>query len=323
MLVYREREGTSGPKHVFRFGRLKCLHDFELTMSDRDSQAPLSTAPSPLAPSAYDRVSSLLIALLILVGTVVTGLLIVYLSARVFARPRAVPVTLASIAGEGGGRGPRLGTDLEPAGLDDRTQADQTELVETLEALPEIVSLQADLLETLEDQGATSLAGKGPGSRPGGGRGSGGIVERTPRAERWEIRFQADRLDDYARQLDYFGIELGMLGGDNRIHYVYHLTKGIPDRRSGPPESERRLHMVWRAGPLAQADYDLIERAGLDPQGRIILQFYPPETEDLLARRELEHAGQRGVNDIRKTVFGVRPAGNGYEFYVMEQYYWK
>ncbi|MFV2067040.1 MAG: hypothetical protein ACC645_08670 [Pirellulales bacterium] len=293
-------------------------------LSNYTARPHLASEAPQLALSAYDRVSSMLIALLILVSTVVTGLLIVYLSARVFARPRAVPVTLASIVGEGGGSGASFGTDLEPMGLDDQVSSDESHLIETLDALPQIVSQRSELLETIDDQSDTwDVKGDGPGSRPGGGRGSGGIVERTPRAERWEIRFQAERLTDYARQLDHFGIELGMLGSDNRVHYAYNLAKSIPDRRTGPPESEGRLHMVWRAGPLAQADYDLLERAGIDPQGRIILQFYPPETEETLARKELEHADGRGVNEIRKTVFGVKQAGDGYEFYVMEQLYWK
>jgi len=266
----------------------------------------------------------MLMALLILVGIVVTGLLIVYLSARVFARPRAVPVTLASIAGTGGGLGARFGTDLEPAGLDDQISSNDSHLFETLDVLPQIVSRRTNLLESMEDPSDTrTVKGTGPARRGGRGHGSGGIVERTPRADRWEIRFQAERLADYARQLDFFGIELGMLGSDNRVHYAYNLAKSTPDRRTGPPESEDRLHMVWRSGPLAQADSDLLERARIDPQGRIVLQFYPPETEDALARKELQYAHGRGVNEIRKTVFGVKQAGDGYVFYVMEQSYWK
>ena len=293
-------------------------------LSDYTARTHLSAGTAQLALSSYDRVSSMLIALLILVSTFVTGLLIVYMSARVFARPRAVPVTLASIAGERGGHGTSFGTDLEPAGLDDQVSSNESHLLKTLDALPQIVSQRTELLETIDQQSDTwDVKGDAQGSRPGGGSGSGGIVERTPRAERWGIRFQAEHLADYAQQLNHFGIELGMLGSDNRIHYAYNLAKSTPDRRTGPPESEGRLHMVWRAGPLAQADYDLLERAGIDPQGRIILQFYPSPTEDLLARNELEHANGRGVNEIRKTVFGVKQAGDGYEFYVMEQSYWK
>jgi hypothetical protein len=79
--------------------------------------------------------------------------------------------------------------------------------------------------------------------------------------------------------------------------------------------------MTWRTGSLKEADRELLRRAGIVSGGRDILQFYPPEVEAQLAQAEKQHAGPRDVESIRKTVFGVRRAGDGYEFYVIEQHY--
>jgi hypothetical protein len=78
--------------------------------------------------------------------------------------------------------------------------------------------------------------------------------------------------------------------------------------------------MHWRVGRLKEADRDLVARAGISAAGKPVLQFYPDETEQLLLQTERDYKG-KDASTIRKTRFGVRPAGNGYEFYVIEQSY--
>ena len=64
-------------------------------------------------------------------------------------------------------------------------------------------------------------------------------------------------------------------------------------------------------------------KAGIDASRREPLQFYPAETASLLAKAEQDFAAAAGkrVQEIRRTVFGVRPGGGGYEFFVVEQLY--
>ncbi len=50
----------------------------------------------------------------------------------------------------------------------------------------------------------------------------------------------------------------------------------------------------------------------------MVLQFFPAELENRLAYMELQYQGRK-AKDIRRTRFGVRVAGKGFEFYVMEQ----
>ncbi|HET6882810.1 MAG TPA: hypothetical protein VFI31_21765 [Pirellulales bacterium] len=61
----------------------------------------------------------------------------------------------------------------------------------------------------------------------------------------------------------------------------------------------------------------LAAKAGVSP-GSLLLQFFPPETEELLLRVEHDFRG-RDASTIRKTRFGLRPAGKDYEFFVIEQ----
>ena len=69
-----------------------------------------------LRVSAYDRVSGLLLSMVILVGTVVSVLLIIWLTNQIWARQPAVPVVLEEIGtGEGSlGEYRHLWADIEP-----------------------------------------------------------------------------------------------------------------------------------------------------------------------------------------------------------------
>lgn len=282
----------------------------------------LNLARYELRVSAYDRAASLLVALLILVGITVIGLLIVFFTSRMFARPRAVPVTLARVAGEGGGPALDMSRQLEPPGVEEFPDVIEPQLQQKLTAVENALSENLALLDeqALEAEIlAGTGSGKGDARRPG--QGGDGVVEKVPRAERWEIRFEPSSLDEYARQLDFFGIELATFGGDNQVHYALNVSEPTPDRRTGDPASEERMYMIWRRGPLMAADRELLKRAGIPVRGRNLLQFYPAETEQRLATLELQAAGNRSINDIRKTVFGVQQRGDQFEFHVIEQKY--
>ncbi len=276
-----------------------------------------------LAVSPYDRAASLLVALLLFVGIVVLGLLIVFFTSRVFTRQKAVAVTMTQVAGRAENAAFGFSRDLEPPGVEQYPDLLQPQLQETLTALPQVV---AEKLAQLDDRAidAEMAAGAGRGAgdaRQVGAQGE-GLVEKIPRAERWEVRFEATSLDVYARQLDHFGIELAtILAADNKVHYASHLAKARPDRRSADPAAEKRLYMTWRSGPLSAADRDLLARAGIPVGGGIMLQFYPAETENILAELERQRAGKRDVNEIRKTIFGVRQQDDTYAFYVIDQKY--
>ena len=279
------------------------------------SQQNLSHPSRPsLQVSTYDRVSSLLIALLVLVGFTVLVLFLVWLTQRALAGPRVVPIELLDPGGAEGNLGAERG--FEEPDIEEVDDLIEPDFEDTLDTITDAVSTQLARLEQLEyaaaGAGASGILDRGPGGE--------GDADVIPRWERWEIRYASASKEAYADQLDYFRIELAATGGRrSRIEYASGLSAAKPRRRSGTAEKEERLYMLWRSGSLQRADRELLSAAGINVRGRILVQFYPSDVEQILARLEQEAAGKRSVTEIRQTVFGVREGGKKYEYYVLEQ----
>ena len=81
------------------------------------------------------------------------------------------------------------------------------------------------------------------------------------------------------------------------------------------------MYMTWRYGPLRQADLALLKRAGINPDGRVVMQFFPPDVESQLTILETEFTASknRDLEDIQKTVFAVVATRDGYKFEISEQ----
>ena len=148
------------------------------------------------------------------------------------------------------------------------------------------------------------------------------LVTTNPRIGHWEIRFPAgNTLEMYARQLDALGIELGVIGGSDRIAYASGFTKETPDHRDGRAEDELRFYMTWRSGAQRGLDNALLSRAGIATADRIVAQFYPPPLERTLAELERQFAGKRDPSDVRRTVFALESVDKSFEFRVVEPEY--
>lgn len=315
----------------------------------------MKTAPAKpgieLRVSAYERASSWLVSLLVMTSVVVGALLSIYFARRMTTFEVAVPVqpvTLSS-GGGGGGEGGQLGTGAEVT-LPDFTGAedlDEPQLEDTLETVTSAVSRTEPLLFSEAIDASTNApptqdyvdtrrpgttgtgggrgtgrgSGTGSGIGPGSGGGSGGGVYRGEPDR--EIRFEPKNLLEYAQFLDFFKIELGVLGHDNQIYYAYNLSEKTPSVRSGEPDDELRFYMNSARGRFAVPDRRLAARANIADKGRIILQFYPNESYALLQQLEAaraESAGRR-PEEIRRTVFRVTHVGDRFELEVMDQSY--
>jgi hypothetical protein len=142
------------------------------------------------------------------------------------------------------------------------------------------------------------------------------------RVEHWEIRFPTgNTTESYARQLDSMGIELGVIGGSDKIDYASGFSKDKPQRREGSPADEHRFYMTWRSGALRDLDNALLARARIPATGRIVAQFYPPLLEKQLADLEKQFADKHDLAEVRRTVFSLALTDDGYEFRVVEQEY--
>ena len=272
-----------------------------------------------LRTSRYDQVSSLLISLLILIGLVVLVLLITWLTNRIFVSQTAVSVELSDFAGDdgpvGGGQAPETPTPEEMQEFD----LEEPVVEELLTAVSDVVKIKVPQLDDpmVTHPKTTGGFGTGEGRGVGSGRGDGtGGVRR-----RWEVHFiKGGTLNVYARQLDFFKIELGVLLPGGKVAYASNLTKSKPSTRIGPADQEKRYYLTWRSGDLQQADRELLAQAGIDAKKRLILKFLPPDVEAKLVALEKAKAGSE-VKNIRRTRFGIQPAGNGYSFYILDQTY--
>jgi hypothetical protein len=179
---------------------------------------------------------------------------------------------------------------------------------------------QASTASYIGMTGTSSGTGTGGGRPPlGFGPGRGGGV---PRELRWFIKFANDAsLDDYAKQLDYFRVELGVLFPDGRLVYVSRLSQPSPTKREVPSaKDEQRLYFTWQGGERQAADIKLLAKAGVQVGNGRILHFYVPETENRLAVVERNFANRK-AKEIRRTYFSVVKQGQGYTFEVTRQTY--
>jgi len=274
--------------------------------------------------------------MLIVTCVTVGALFLIFVTQHFILEDFAVPVTPVAMGGGGGAGGdpnhPEDSADVTP-GSEETTAFDEPQFQETLTALASAVnSRTSDLANDTLDVADEAAEGRGDRRSPGAGGGRGGGIgggigsgfgpgRGGPAEPRREIRFEPANLLEYAQWLDYFKIELGILGQDNKVYYAYNLSQAKPDVRVGEPAQESRLYMNPTDSQFAALDRKLIEKAGIGDKGRIILQFYPPDAQAILIGLEQKQAGARKPETIRGTVFRVTRKGNAFEFSVIDQTY--
>lgn len=299
-------------------------------ISDDESQdgSGMTMPPSPVIKvTRYDLVTSFLISSGGLLATTLVILIAIWLASRI---PTKVILEPMMTAGDGGFEDGQEDATPDVESPEDPTDdpsvtndEDVTELMEITDPVMEASETAAQLVEPVAftDDRNTGNPGsaEGTGGRPlgtgGGGRGG------TPREQRWFVSF-ADKgdLKSYARQLDFFKIELGvMFPAESRLVYMSNIAADRPTTREVKTgDNEKRLFMNWEGGDRKEADAELFQKAGVDARPGVILHFYPDELEQSLARLELSYANRTSAQ-IRRTYFQVKRAGDGFEFTVTDQ----
>jgi hypothetical protein len=258
------------------------------------------------------------VALLVIGTMTVAGLLIVYFARRLIEAQVAIPFQPVSAASRPADAAMGLKRDLEPPGIEDVPELIEPQLQDTLSALSAAVAAKTALLS---DEDIDSEMEVGHGAGFGDNRRSGAGTGTGPDEPRREIRFDPASLGQFAQWLDYFGIELGVLGRDNKVYYAYNLSHESPSVRVGDPGQDQRLYMNPADSEFAALDRKLAAKAGIADKGEIILQFFPPKTQAILYSLEQQRAGGRKPEQIRHTVFRVTAVGDRFEFAVEEQSY--
>jgi len=276
-----------------------------------------------LTVNSYDRTATLLIALLIMVGMGVSGLLVVFFATRQFPSIEPIPVVPVEATSANANQG--LANEPDPPGVEDAPDLSEPQLQDTLDALTAAVSMNEVLLsDEMVDAADEAGKGKGLGDSRMAGPGGDGVVERVPRWQRWKIRFEPDSTGDFARWLDYHKIEIGVLGRDNLVHFAYEISSSSPKSRTGDPKKETRGYTSAADGPMPSLTIQLARKAGIARSGSVVLLFYPFKVESILYLAEQAYAKKYNVTDVnklRETVFTVVKERNKYTFQVVDQKY--
>ncbi|TWU07997.1 hypothetical protein [Stieleria varia] len=295
--------------------------------SDHRSSRPtaahsVASVTKTMGVSLYDAVTSLLMAIIWLVGTLVAVLLLLWWLNTAVQPQRSIPPARAqwtSAVGSLTSNDFEQPSESEVAAL---LTPDGTELMAQLE--PAVLRIAATMGEGVGEplgqrSGHPGSTTDGP---PGDGLDGDDIV---PRHERWVLLFNANSRADYAGQLDAHRIELGVFGGGvSGLDYAGRLASQPQSRHESDPTQEQRLYFSWTMPtPLAAFESELLRQAGIETAGRNVVKFLPSELENQLAMLELQHAQENGVDsvtEIAKTVFETR---GGAPFAVVSQRYRK
>lgn len=261
----------------------------------------------------------MLIALLILVGSGVAILSMVWFSSLVWGGARAVPVALM-LRGDGAGTSETDSDDPDVFEPGVTFETDQSSLLETIESIDNIVSERAALFSDASPDDDLALI---PGGKQGDGRmkGDGSGLAGPPR--RWEVEFgHGMTVEEYAAVLDYFGIELAVLRPGGKVVYVSQLATPTPSIREGGSKEEKRYYLTWLKGNTESADRELLVRAGVPSDDRLILKFLPPPLEAELQQQEFEYAKRHHHSaPVKGSFFRVLRDGDAYRFHLYYQLY--
>ena len=193
--------------------------------------------------------------------------------------------------------------------------ASDTALTSRVERIPALVSAyETELLAAVSAAPSDLIVAAS-------GRQTADSALEIPRHERWEIQFPpGNTIESYTRQLDYFKIEIGLIGGSDQIEYLVNIAEPVPTVRKAPASAEKRLYLIWQRGSMREADEQLCSRARVTTAGKIVAHFCPEQIETDLAQIEDAFARTSGAKRVRKTTFGIKANDfGGFLFYVLDQ----
>ncbi len=319
------------------------------TESEQTESAPTAPAEAPHEPvlgvTLYERVTSMLLALMITMGGVSAALGVMWASNNLtITREPPARVHLMSdddlndlYKGGGDPSGAPDG-DLSVPGLpsDDPAVADDSDRPSTetppLErTFTNVIDASIGASEMAEELFANvdfglqrGRVGTNHQRIRGTGKGNDG---GTRAAERWEIVFESGLTEDeYARQLDFLQIELGVVMDDNliRISQIASRKPAVRVTDSRPARGE--VVLIWRDERRRQVDLGFIRKSGevTPAENAVVLHFLPSQTASKLLGLEREYAADHGRLDMKlvsKTRFVLRQTGAGYEIVIVKQNY--
>ena len=276
-----------------------------------------------LAVNAFDRVSSLLVSLLVLVGMTVGVLVIIFIFRRF--SPDTTPAVVIPVSKARGEPPKGYAEDLDPPGLEDVPTDRPPDLQEMLKELTNAISSKTAMLSD-EAFRAGEQVGHGSGKGHKDYNGTGGEGGNDPPKE---LRFDARSPTDYGRMIDYFGGELAVaVPREGKVYYAKNLASSKPTVRVGTSVEENAANrfrfFATGSSPLAGLEIALARKAGIMKSGAYIMVFYPNEfyTKIItIEQAEMRKNGHKTIEEIDRTVIRVNREGSDYVPTVEKQTY--
>lgn len=284
-----------------------------------------SHMPDPVMKvNGFDRLSAGLISFVLGLIGVVIAILIWWATTRPPRTDFLVPMEMVEVGGEEDGAPDetlQLESPEDPTENPSPTEdvLEQTELTEFVEDVVELADSATQQVNAIPvSQPGTPGSAEGTG-RKRLGNGPGNAI---PNEERWFIRYSdKSSVDEYAKQLDFFGIEMGALLPTGQLVLMSDMSSAKPKQSTkSSGKGETRLYMTWQAGNRKAADEALFKKIGVDVSNAILFHFYPKKTEQMLLQLEFDHA-KRKASEIRRTYFVVAKKGSGFQFVITRQTY--
>jgi len=262
--------------------------------------------------SGYDRLSAALTAMILLVGFVVATLFLIWLTSVIrFDSNVATPFKATDVGDDGNDKPEGFEDDQLDPGVEDFAEVETPQLAEALEAVSNAVSSIRANSEKVSGDAAVQGKGSGYGSRDGGPSGTG---DGVPEHKRWKISYEVDNQQTYRRQLDFFGIEIGVVEPvGERIFRISGVSAKPQATESSREKESRSLRFSHSKPRMKRWDQEIGQSARVETTGNLMVQFYNDNTRNLIAKAEDDYLKSVGrvLSEVRRTNIKIIDDGNG------------
>lgn len=268
--------------------------------------------------SSYDLLNAFLLSAIMMFGAFATILFLIWYTSLKRESPPVVVVETPFSEDSGDSKPEGVADDeLEP-GVEDFPEIETPQLAMALEAVTDAVSAVRANTDAVSGDALLQGRGGGAGSREGGGSGSGTGI---PEYKRWVINYESTDIDQYADQLSFFNIDIGVVKSDsNAIFRVRDPGNNAQLINSNREQEQKTLRFSHKQRRMKRWDQVIGKRAGANTDSSLLCQFYPESTRQIIRQVEAEALAEKGrkLSDVRQTILKVQPTGDGFEFVVLD-----
>ncbi|MEM9411258.1 MAG: hypothetical protein AAGA30_09105 [Planctomycetota bacterium] len=267
--------------------------------------------------SLFDMVNAFLISSLIVVGTIVGILFLIWLTMIMNGQPAFSEASYLPDPSFGNEKPEGFADDILEPGVEEFPEVDTPQLADALEALTEAVSSVQANLDARDGDALEMGKGGGFGARQGGpGQGGNGPI---PEYQRWKIEYDTPNIQEYARQLTFFDIDIGLISNaKNDVIRIHHPGTSDQIINSKRDDENGNLYFIHEKSRLRRWDESLARKLNLELDGKFVVQFYSDKTRGILRQIEGQYISKqnRQLLDVRRTRFKVVPQGGDFAFVV-------